>query len=114
MSDLSTIRIGPLNLRDIVWLVSLIAASVGGYFAFERRLTLSEERIRGYSLNSERMGSAIEKLNHFTTATEEIAKMNERRISNLEAGYNILSPKLERIDANIQWLTQRPANPPKP
>lgn len=111
MSDLSTIRIGPLNLRDIVWLVSLIAASVGGYFAFERRLTLSEERIRGYSVNSDKMGDAIEKLNHFTTATKEVANMNERRISNLEASYNVISPKLERIDTNIQWLTQQPSRP---
>lgn len=108
MSDLSTIRIGPLNLRDLVWLISLIGASVGGYFAFERRLTLSEERIRGYSENSSRMELAIEKLTHFTTSAEEIGKMNERRISTLEANINIMSPKLERIDTNIQWLTQRP------
>lgn len=111
MSELSAFRIGPFHLRDLVWLASLVAAMVGGYVAFEQRLTVNEERIRGYSLNSERMGSAIEKLNHFTTATEEIAKMNERRISSLEANYNILSPKLERIDTNIQWLTQQPKTP---
>lgn len=106
MSDLSAIRFGPLNLRDIVWLLSLIAASVGGYFAFERRLTISEDRIHGYSVHAEKMTTAVEKLNHFTTATEEVAKMNERRISTLEAQYNIMSPKLERIDTNIQWLTR--------
>lgn len=111
MSDLSAFRIGPFHLRDLVWLVSLIITGISGYFAFERRLTLNEERTRGYSVNSDKMGTAIEKLNHFTTATEEIAKMNERRISTLEANFNIMSPKLERIDTNIQWLTQRPPTP---
>jgi hypothetical protein len=106
MSDLSTIRIGPLNLRDIVWLISLIVAGVGGYMAFEQRLSLSEERIRGYSLHAEKIGAAVDKLNNFTTVTEEIGKMNERRISTLEAQFNIMSPKLERIDTNIQWLTR--------
>lgn len=106
MSDLSSIRIGPLNLRDIVWLLSLVAAGVGGYMAFERRLTISEERMTNHAMSADKMAASVDKLNHFTTATEEVAKMNERRISTLEAQYNIMSPKLERIDTNIQWLTR--------
>lgn len=81
--------------------------------AFERRLTISEERMRTSSLGADKMAETVEKLTHFTTATEEVAKMNERRISNLEANFNIMSPKLERIDTNIQWLTRQP-NTPKP
>lgn len=112
--DLSTIRIGPLTLRDIVWLVSLVVALTGGYFAFEHRLSLSEERIRGYSQHSERMEEAIDRLNHFTTSTKEIGAINERRISTLEASFNIMSPRLERIDTNLQWLTRHTPDTGKP
>lgn len=112
--DLSTIRIGPLTLRDIVWLVSLVVALAGGYFAFEHRLSLSEERIKGYSQDSESMSEAIDRLNHFTTSAKEVNSINERRISQLEASFNIMSPRLERIDTNLQWLTRQSPEPRKP
>lgn len=107
MSDLSSIRFGPLTLRDIIWLCTLLGTAFAGYFAFERRLTLSEERLKGYAVHAEKLGDTVDKLNHFTTATEEVAKMNERRISSLEANFNVINPKLERIDTNIQWLTRQ-------
>lgn len=100
------------NIGHAITIGVMIVSIIGLYFKFDQRLTSVESL-------SMKMAERMEKMDENGTRgsqrgiyqdTEQV-RMNRLRIEKLETVVSDMSPRVERIDVNLQWLLKNmPAN----
>lgn len=103
------------NLGHALTILLLLISGVGVYFKLDQRLIAVELLASDNTRSIQAMDS------HGTRASQqgiyaesETSKINERRLTALEATVREMGPKLDRVDVNVQWLTKSLAPLPTP
>lgn len=104
-------RFTPANWIQIALLVFF---GIGGYFKVEARLTKNEEAVSTLSkivenvnVDGTKFGQAdMIKNAQVLSQTSAISNSNQNRLAAIEARTDGMVTKVERIDANVQWIME--------
>jgi len=110
-----------MTLRDAAWLVCLVASAVGLYFHTDYKSSRLSEHVERNQVQLEKLEIIVSRMDRDGTSAardgryteSETSRMNERRLAQLESQWSTASPKIERIDVNIQWLMKNQGGNPQ-
>lgn len=99
------------NFGHAITITLLIFSAIGMYFKVDSRLSAVELVAASNSLRIERMDEQGTKKSQLGISQDtEMVRANTNRIAQLEQVISVMSPKIERIDVNVQWIMQQPRN----
>jgi len=96
------------NVGHLITIVLLGISVVGLYFKFDARLSAVELLATKTQARMEDIDQNGTRKSQLGLSSEsEFVKSTSARVGTLETQFFNIIPKLERIDANVQWLMKR-------
>lgn len=97
------------NLGHALTIVLVAVSVLGSYFKTDARVSAVENLSAKTAERLERIDDLGTRRSQLGLNQEmEILRSHTNRIEKLEEAVGVMSPKIERIDANIQWMVTNP------
>lgn len=99
------------NVGHLITITLLLISVVGLYFKVDSRLTAVELLASRTSEKLERVDEQGTRRSQLGISQEtELIRSHGNRITELEKAVSALTPKIERMDTNIQWIVNQQQN----
>lgn len=119
MNDTANRSFWSFNVGHAITIAMLMVSIIGLYFRVDSRLSAVELLATGTQQQLAQVDANGTRKSQLGLSQDfEMVRANTNRVAAVEKIVADLSPKLERIDVNIQWLMSardsQPQQPPRP
>jgi hypothetical protein len=103
-----------VDLGHVLTMVTMVVGLFISFLAYDRRMGQSEANEKSLTFSINQLADRVDKMDSTGTQASqrgilkdsEMTSSNTRRIDSLENNLNKLSPQVERMDTNLEWVTK--------